>query len=115
MGWRAPFFEKSKRFQTPTLATTEFFQRSDLHHPTRNELENKIHPLKNPLNFFLPEGPDFYVFFYVFFRCFVGILCPNPRFNVDISRALPMLGIRIAGCRQQKDANMHPLSAFGLE
>ena len=50
----ALFFEKSKHFRTLTLAATEFFQRSDLHHPTRNELENKIHPLKNPLNFFSP-------------------------------------------------------------
>ena len=53
------FFEKSKHFRTLTLAATKFFQRSDLHHPTRNELENKIHPLKNPLNFFSPRRPGF--------------------------------------------------------
>ena len=84
MRWRASpmyalesalFLKKASVFEPP-LATTEFFQRSDLHHPTRNELENKIHPLKNPLNFFSPRRPGFLrVFlgvFYVFCWDFVS-------------------------------------------
>ena len=68
----------------------------------QNELENKIQPLKTFLNFFAPRIPGFLGDCYVFFRCFftgfVRVFGPNLRLNVEISRALPMLGtIKVQG------------------